>query len=276
MILVFRGKLLLLGWLLLTLLGCSQASTSSNQPLRLATTTSTRDSGLLAEILPPFESQHDTRIDVIAVGTGKALKLGEAGDVDVVFVHARAAEDAFLADGHGTRREDVMYNTFELLGPADDPAQIKDLTAVEALQKIAQGNFRFVSRGDDSGTHKRELSLWQQAGGLQPWDEYIDTGQGMGATLIVANQMQAYVLADRGTYLRFREKVELVPLATQSKELQNPYGIIVVNPQKHPSVNSNVANLLVDYIITPKTQRAIANFQVDGEPLFVPLQNTAP
>jgi len=181
-----------------------------------------------------------------------------------------------LQASHGFRREDVMYNTFELLGPADDPAVIKDLQVVEALQKIATGNFRFASRGDDSGTHKRELRLWQKGGGLTEWSDYVDTGQGMGSTLVIANQMQAYVLADRGTYLRFREKIDLAPLAAQSAELRNPYGIMVVNPDKHPDVNSEMANRLVDYIISPNTQQAIANFQVDREPLFVPLQVSAP
>ena len=273
---MFRGKSLLLCLFLLGTLGCGVAPSNTNSVLRLATTTSTRDSGLLDEILPAFEQLHSTRIDVIAVGTGKALKLGEAGDVDVVFVHARTAEDAFMQASHGIRREDVMYNTFELLGPADDPAVIKDLQVVEALQKIATGNFRFASRGDDSGTHKRELRLWQKGGGLTEWSDYVDTGQGMGSTLVIANQMQAYVLADRGTYLRFREKIDLAPLAAQSAELRNPYGIMVVNPDKHPDVNSEMANRLVDYIISPNTQQAIANFQVDREPLFVPLQVSAP
>ncbi len=212
---------------------------------------------------------------MIAVGTGKALKLGEAGNVDVVFVHARQAEDAFMAAGHGVRREDVMYNTFELLGPSDDPADIKGMLVAEALQRIAAGNFGFVSRGDDSGTHKRELLLWEKGGGQPEWSEYVEAGQGMGATLVIADQMKAYALADRGTYLRFKSKVELIPLAAQSADLRNSYGIIVVNPAKHPAISTELANALVDYIISPTTQQAIANFQLEGEPLFVPLQVSA-
>ncbi len=265
-------KLLLLGLFLLASLGCAEHTDNATRALRLATTTSTHDSGLLAEILPPFERQHAVRVDVIAVGTGKALKLGEQGDVDVVLVHARQAEDAFLAAGHGIRREAIMSNTFELLGPPDDPANIQGMQVSAALQQIAAGNFRFVSRGDDSGTHKRELLLWEKNGGLQNWKEYLDTGQGMGPTLIVADQMKAYVLADRGTYLRFKSKVDLVPLAAPSSNLQNPYGIIVVNPDKYPAMQSEWAHALVDYMISPPVQQAIANFQVEEESLFVPLQ----
>ncbi len=258
---------------LLAMLGCCDAA-NRTRVLRLATTTSTRDSGLLDALLPMFEQQQNVRVDVIAAGTGKALKLGEAGDVDVLFVHARQAEDAFMASGHGSRREDVMYNTFELLGPPGDPAGIRDLDAPEALQRIAAGGFRFVSRGDDSGTHKRELQLWEKVGGKTNWDQYVETGQGMGATLIVADQMLAYVLADRGTYLRFRPKVDLIPLTAPSADMRNPYGIIAVSAAQHPSVHTELAFALMDYMISPAVQRKIQNFQLEGESLFFPMRAT--
>ncbi|MEQ8838618.1 MAG: substrate-binding domain-containing protein [Lacipirellulaceae bacterium] len=244
--------------------------------LRLATTTSTRDSGLLDELLPAFEKQHNVRVDVIATGTGKALKLGEAGDVDVVLVHARAAEEAFMETGHGIRREDVMANTFEIVCPTDDPADVKGSRPSEALRKIAATKTKFLSRGDDSGTHKRELQLWKNAGGLTPWSEYIETGQGMGATLTIADEMQGYALTDRGTYLRFKSKVDLVPLISGSPEeipeMANPYGVIVVNPRKSDAINAKLANAFIDYLISDTAQQKIAKFQVEGEALFSPVR----
>ena len=252
--------------------GCGTGGRAKQSVLRLATTTSTRDSGLLDMLLPPFEQKHQVRVTVIATGTGKALKLGELGDVDVLFVHARQAEDEFMAAQHGIRREDVMYNTFELLGPEDDPAEIRGLAAPAGLQKLSARGATFISRGDDSGTHKRELLLWQ-AGGTRPvWDSYRESGQGMGATLTIADEMSAYVLTDRATYLQFREKIDLVPLAVQSEALHNPYGVIVVNPTKHAAVLGSLANALVDYLIAPAVQQQIADYQLHGETLFVPLR----
>jgi tungstate transport system substrate-binding protein len=246
------------------------ACTTEQPRLRLATTTSTRDSGLLDALVPVFERDARVRVDVIAVGTGKALKFGEAGDVDVVLVHARAAEEAFMAAGHGTRREDVMHNTFELLGPPMDPASIKGLEATAALRRIAEAGAAFVSRGDNSGTHKKELELWTNAGGLTPWQRYFEAGQGMGRALIMANEKQAYVLADRGTYLAFRTKVELVPLSPSSENLNNPYGVLVVNGTKNSKVDSRRANAFVDFLVSTRAQRIIADFKVGGELLFVP------
>lgn len=242
--------------------------------LRLAVTTSTRDSGLLDAVIPPFEKHEAVRVDVIAVGTGKALKLGQAGDVDVLLVHSRADEDAFMAAGHGTRREDVMLNTFEILGPQGDPAKVKTLSPAGALETIAAGKFRFVSRGDDSGTHKRELALWHSAGGRPDWEHYIQSGQGMGATLIMADQMQAYVLADRGTYLSLKDKIDLRPLVKTTEALANPYGIIVVDPAKHPSIPGPLADAFVDYLISAPAQRLIRDHQIGGERLFTPLHPT--
>ena len=238
--------------------------------LRLATTTSTRDSGLLDALLPVFERQAHVRVDVIAVGTGQALKLGEAGDVDVLLVHARAAEDAFMASGHGARRQDVMHNTFELLGPASDPAAVRGLDVVAALSRIAASKARFVSRGDESGTHKKELALWRDAGGLTRWEHYLETGQGMGSSLIVANEKQAYILADRATYLAFARKIDLVPLAAPSDELNNPYGVIVVSDRRHPDVDALHANAFVDFLVSPRGQRIIRDFTIAGERLFYP------
>lgn len=258
--------------------GCSSNVTDrkpeSSGPavLRLAVTTSTRDSGLLDALTPLFEKQHGARVDVIAVGTGAALKLGEAGDVDVVLVHARAAEDAFMAAGHGVRREDVMVNTFEILGPADDPGGVRELAPAAALQKLAEAKQRFVSRGDQSGTHQRELKLWQNGGGKPDWDGYVESGQGMGATLTMADQMNAYTLSDRGTYLKFKHKIGLVPLVGSSESLRNPYGIMVVNPQKHASVNDTLAHAFVDFMISRETQRLIRDYQIEGETLFSPLR----
>ena len=249
---------------------CGKSKDGKSKVLRLATTTSTRDSGLLDSLVPLFEKQQRCRVDVIAVGTGKAIKLGSAGDVDVVLVHARAAEEAFMAAGHGARRENVMYNNFEILGPADDPAAIKSEEATAALAKIAAGGHRFVSRGDDSGTHKRELSLWKSAGGRPEWKDYIDVGQGMGATLTMADEMRAYVLVDRGTYLKFRAKIDLVPLARVTEILHNPYGIMTVNPAKHTAINADLANAFVDFMISPPARQLIAEYRVEGEQLFHP------
>ena len=258
--------LLSLGWG-----GCGAPDHDKQPVLRLATTTSTRDSGLLELLLPPFESQRQVRVDVIAVGTGEALKLGEAGDVAVVFVHAREAEDAFVAAGHGIRREDVMDNTFELLGPASDPAGIRGLDAPAALRKIAAGRFPFVSRGDDSGTNKRELLLWKASAALPDWPEYRESGQGMGTTLTIANEMSAYVLTDRGTWLNYRDKIDLVPLAAQTPELRNRYGIIVVDPKKNPGSAAELAHAFVDYVISPAAQQIIADYRLAGDAVFLPI-----
>ena len=256
--------------------GCArntqQNETTRQSVLRLAVTTSTRDSGLLDLLVPVFEKQRGVRVDIVAVGTGAALRLGEAGDVDVVLVHAREDEDAFMAAGHGVRREDVMYNTFEILGPPDDPAGIRDMEPSAALRSIAANGQRFVSRGDESGTHKREKQLWVDAEGRPQWEGYVESGQGMGATLTMADQMRAYVLSDRGTFLKFKKKVGLVPLVTSSESLRNPYGIIVVNPQKHPSIHGPLAQAFVDFMISNDAQRLICDYQVEGEQLFYPLR----
>ena len=274
-----RALLGLLGTALF-ILGCGErpgdagrgvvTPTAPQGVLLLAVTTSTRDTGLMDVLVGEFEKLHSVPIDVLAVGTGKALKLGENGDVDVVLVHARAAEDRFMADGHGARREDVMYNRFEVLGPAADPARIKGMAAVAALQRIAGGRHRFVSRGDQSGTHQRERALWQKGGGRAAWDGYLRSGQGQGATLVMADQMQAYTLSDRGTYLAFQVRIELVPLVTYAEDLLNPYGIMTVNPDKNEQVRHQLADRFVDFMISPRAQKMIRDFRIEGEPLFFP------
>ena len=249
----------------------SPVNDESVQPvLRLATTTSTRDSGLLDRLLPLFEQEHACRVDVIAVGTGAALKLGAAGDVDVVLAHARQAEEAFMAAAHGVRHEEFMCSDFLILGPQHDPAEIRGLRPVEALTKIAQGSHAFVSRGDNSGTHQREMQLWQRAGIQPTWTTYLAVGQGMGSSLIMADEKQAYLLSDRGTFLRFREKIELVPLANVDQSSRNPYAAIVVHPEKHAAVNAELANTFLDFLISREGQQVIANYRMAGEQLFHP------
>ncbi len=242
--------------------------------LILATTTSTADSGLLEYILPDFEQQYQARVEVIAVGTGQALKLGEDGNADVLLVHARSQEDAFMAAGHGVRREDVMYNDFVIVGPPADPAGIKGLTnAAEAFNQIAQTQAPFVSRGDESGTHSKEKTIWKAAG-IEPrggW--YISAGQGMGAVLTMANEMRAYTLSDRATYLaRTLEGTDLVILVEGDPILFNPYGVIAVNPAKSPQIQADLANQFIDWLVSLPTQEWIARFGVErfGAPLFTP------
>lgn len=261
-------------WLEIVVLLCSVgtlgACRSEPNRLRLATTTSTRDSGLLDQLVPAFEREAKVRVEVLAVGTGKALKLGEAGDVDVVLVHARAAEDAFMAAGNGSRREDVMFNTFELLGPPGDPAGVRGREVTAAFDRIAAAKPAFVSRGDDSGTHQKEKELWKDAGGLRHWERYFETGQGMGESLMVANEKDAYVLSDRATYLAFKTKIHLVPLVPTSEKLRNRYGAIVVSRSRHPKVAAERAGAFVDYLVSPRGQQVIGDFRIGGEQVFFP------
>ncbi|MCB2173544.1 substrate-binding domain-containing protein [archaeon] len=242
--------------------------------LILATTTSTDDSGLLDYILPDFEAETGISVDVIAVGTGQALELGENGDADVLLVHARALEDAFMEAGHGIRREDVMYNDFVIVGPADDPAGIQGMTtAAEAFQAIADAGAMFISRGDNSGTHTKEKSIWTAAGFEPTGDWYISAGQGMGDVLTMADEQQAYTLSDRATYLaRTLTGTELVILVEGDPILFNPYGVIAVNPEKNAEINNEYANLFIDWLISVPVQEKIGTFGVEefGGPLFVP------
>lgn len=246
------------------------SSNSDAAVLRLASTTSTRDSGLFDVLLPEFERSHDCRVDLIAVGTGAALKLGESGDVDALLVHARAAEDEFMAGGHGIRHEPVMHNYFLIAGPADDPAEARGSDAIQALKRIAAGRHRFISRGDDSGTHKRELMLWENAGGRPDWDDYVECGQGMGPTLLMADEKNAYVLTDEGTWIKRKNAFRLTSLVTEAALLKNPYSVMVVNPEKHPAINVKLAQRFADFMISAATQHQIAGYEVNGQPLFKP------
>jgi tungstate transport system substrate-binding protein len=249
---------------------------SAEVRLKLATTTSTDNSGLLAALLPPFEKMLGVRVDVIAVGTGKALALGRNGDVDVVLVHARSAEDQFVKDGSGVNRRDVMYNDFVVLGPVNDPAGIKGMeNAAIALETISAKETPFTSRGDDSGTHKREKSLLEEAKISPAGKWYMETGQGMGATLQIASEKQAYAIADRGTYLALKDKLDLVVLVKgDAKRLMNPYGIIAVNPAKHPHVHYVYAMSLIGWFTSVKGRKIIGEYKKFGEVLFHPTPTT--
>jgi tungstate transport system substrate-binding protein len=248
----------------------------SGDPAKLiiATTTSTQDSGLLDVILPDFEAEFSADTDVVAVGTGQALKLGEDCNADVVLVHARAREDEFMNAGFGARREDVMFNDFIIVGPAADPAGIGGMTdAAAALQAIAAAATPFVSRGDESGTHTKELAIWAQAELEPSGDWYISAGQGMGAVLNMANEQQAYTLSDRATYLaRSLEGLELDILVEGDPALFNPYGVIAVSPENCANVNAGLGNQFVDWIISVPTQEKIGSYGVEefGQPLFTP------
>ncbi len=246
----------------------TEVTSRAQTVLKVASTTSTRDSGLLDILLPEFEKASHCRVDLIAVGTGAALKLGEAGDVDAVLVHARSAEEAFMAAGHGVRHEPIMHNFFIIAGPVDDPAEATGTDAVAALRRISEGKHRFVSRGDDSGTHKLEQALWQKLVGRPEWDGFVESGQGMGPTLIMADEMNAYVLTDDGTWLKQSRKFQLVPLVSGANDLENPYAVMVVNPEKHPAVNAELANRFADFLISEQAQNLIASYEINGQRLF--------
>ena len=257
---------------LILLLTFSTLSVAFGQErVKMATTTSTENSGLLDVLFPPFEKRLNAKVDVIAVGTGKALKLGENGDVDIVFVHARAAEDKFVKDGYGVNRRDVMYNDFIIIGPKDDPAGVKGMKDVAvALKQIASQKSPFASRGDDSGTHKKEKSLWKAAGMTPKGSWYMETGQGMGPTLQIADEKLAYTMTDRGTYLAYKGKIDLPILVEGDKRLFNPYGIIAVNPAKHAHANYVYAMALIGWVTSVEGQKIIANYKKFGEVLFQP------
>ena len=240
----------------------------------VASTTSTEQSGLFGHILPIFRKKTGIQVRVVALGTGQALDLARRGDADVVFVHARSAEEKFLAEGHGVKRFPVMYNDFVLIGPKSDPARIAGgMDILEALQKIKAAGAPFVSRGDRSGTHIAELGLWKAANidiekEKGPW--YRDTGQGMGPALNTAAAMSAYILADRGTWISFKNRGDLAIAVEGDKRLFNQYGITLVNPARHPSVKKELGQVFVDWIVSPEGQRAIAGYKIGGEQLFFP------
>jgi len=240
--------------------------------LRIAATTSTASSGVVDILVDAFEEETGIRTQVIIAGTGQALELGERGDVDLVLVHARAREDAFVESGAGIDRRDIMWNDFVITGPPSDPARIRGLTdAPIALRKIARSGSTFISRGDDSGTHIREKSLWAEARfnpESKPW--YSSVGQGMGRSLLIAAEKQAYVLVDRGTWLAFSDRTDLPVLVQGDPTLRNPYGAIRVNPKRHPDTRHENARRFQDFLTSPEGQRLISEFRVNGQPLFHP------
>lgn len=238
--------------------------------LRLATTTSTDNSGLLDYILPDFEENFVIKVDVISVGTGKAIRLGTEGDVDVILVHARTAEDKFVKDGFGVNRQDVMYNDFVIVGPAGSKAFVDCKTVNEVYSKIADNKLNFISRGDDSGTNKKEKILWISAQVIPEGDWYNEIGQGMGAVLNMANEKQAFTMTDRGTYLAMKDKLNLKILFEGDAKLFNPYGVIAVNPETNRAVNSEAAAKFINWITSEEVQKKIGEFKVSGEMLFVP------
>lgn len=244
----------------------------AQEKIVLATTTSTADTGLLDHLLPAFEAKAKVKVKVIAVGTGEALAMGRRGDADVLLVHSRKAEDAFMADGMGSLRLDVMHNDFLLVGPPADPAKSKGLPILEALKRIHAGGAAFVSRGDDSGTHKKEQELMKAAGVSAGFPGFLSSGQGMGESARIASEKRAYLLIDRGTYLALKKTLDLVPVSEGSRELFNPYGVIVVNPARHPKVKATSAEAFARWLVTPDAQRSIGEFGRErfGQPLFFP------
>ena len=246
---------------------------AQDKSIIVSSTTSTQDSGLFGYILPKFKEKTGIDVKVVAQGTGQALDTARRGDADVVFVHAKAQEEKFVAEGWGVKRYPVMYNDFVLIGPKSDPAKVKGKDILSALKAIHDAGAPFVSRGDKSGTHAAELRLWKEAGldpaGSKPsW--YREIGQGMGAALNTANAMGAYVLADRGTWISFKNKEQLEILVEGDERLFNQYGVILVNPEKHPHVKKEYGQQFIDWLISDEGQQAIAEYKIEGQQLFFP------
>ena len=255
---------------------CLPAAAQEDKSIVVASTTSTQDSGLFGYLLPIFKQATGITVKVIAQGTGQALDTARRGDADVAFVHARAAEEKFIAEGAGVKRYPVMYNDFVLIGPQSDPAGVKGKDILAALKTIAARQALFVSRGDRSGTNQAELALWKQAGidiatAKGPW--YRDIGQGMGAALNTAAAMNAYLLSDRGTWISFKNRGDLAIAVEGDKKLFNQYGVILVNPEKHPNVKKDLGQAFIDWLISPAGQTAIAGYKIDGQQLFFPDAN---
>ncbi|HUU49969.1 MAG TPA: substrate-binding domain-containing protein [Nitrospinota bacterium] len=264
-----KNRKFLVFLLVFTLIFAFSLKAYADERLKMSTTTSTENSGLLNVLLPPFEKRFNVRVDVIPVGTGKALKLGSNGDVDIVFVHARKAEEKFVAEGYGVNRRDVMYNDFILLGPKNDPSGARGAkSAVDAFKKISKGKIPFFSRGDNSGTHKKEKAIWKKAGIKPEGRWYFETGRGMGDTIVTANEKLGYTIADRGTYLAFKNKIDIVVVYEGDKILYNPYGIIAVNPAKYPHTNYVMAMAFIGWVTSPEGQKLIREYKKFGEVLF--------
>jgi tungstate transport system substrate-binding protein len=258
------------------LLGASAAFTpavAQDRSIVVASTTSTQDSGLFGYLLPLFKAQTNIEVKVIAQGTGQALDTARRGDADVVFVHAKSQEEKFLAEGFGVKRFDVMYNDFVLIGPKSDPAGVKGKDIESALKAIQDKAAPFVSRGDKSGTHSAELALWKQAGidiaaTKGPW--YREIGQGMGAALNTAGAMNGYVLSDRGTWISFKNRGDLEISVEGDRRLFNQYGVMLVNPEKFPSVKQEFGQAFIDWLVSTEGQAAIAGYKIEGQQLFFP------
>jgi tungstate transport system substrate-binding protein len=251
-------------------LALSQTVAGAQTTLVMASTTSTEQSGLFGHLLPAFKAATGLDVKVVALGTGQALDMGRRGDADVLFVHDPVAEEKLVADGFGLQRWPVMYNDFVLIGPGNDPAQVRGKDIAQALQKIAQTQAAFVSRGDKSGTHAAELRYWAMAGTSQMGAGYKACGCGMGPALNMASSMGAYVLADRGTWLSFKNRADLAVLVQGDERLFNPYGVIAVNPAKHPHVKLKEAQRFIDWVTSPAGQATIAAYKIGGEQLFFP------
>jgi tungstate transport system substrate-binding protein len=259
--------------LCVSVLASHAPAVAQDRSIVVASTTSTQDSGLFGYLLPIFKAKTGIEVKVIAQGTGQALDTARRGDADVVFVHAKSQEEKFLAEGFGVKRFDVMYNDFVLVGPSSDPAGVKGKDIETALKTVQARNAPFVSRGDKSGTHSAELALWKQAGidivtAKGPW--YREIGQGMGAALNTAGAMNAYVLSDRGTWISFKNRGDLDIVVEGDKRLFNQYGVMLVNPEKHPSVKKELGQTFVDWLVSPEGQAAIAGYKIDGQQLFFP------
>jgi tungstate transport system substrate-binding protein len=249
------------------------AAQAQDKFMVMSSTTSTEQSGLFAHLLPAFKKASGIDIRVVAQGTGQALDMGRRGDADVLFVHDQVAEEKFVAEGFGIERRPVMYNDFIVIGPKNDPAGVKGKDVVEALKKLGASKADFVSRGDKSGTHAAELRYWKAAGLDTPVGKvagYKECGCGMGPALNIASSTNAYVLADRGTWLSFKNRGELAILVEGDKRLFNQYGVIVVNPAKHPHVKKDMAQAFADWVVSPAGQAAIADYKIGGEQLFFP------
>ncbi|MGA2640993.1 MAG: substrate-binding domain-containing protein [Spirochaetia bacterium] len=268
----FIAVALVLCAITLTAAAQNPPSAIQNLRLRLATTTSTQDSGLLPILNPPFEKLTGITVDVIAVGTGKAIKLGENGDVDVVLVHDHKAEDKFIAQGFGVNRRDVMHNDFVIVGPFEDPARVAGSSgAVDAFARIATAGAGFVSRGDASGTNVKELDLWVAATVTPKGSWYKEAGQGMGEVLVMSSNLRAYTLTDRGTWIAMKDKLPgLRILSEGDAALFNPYGVIAVNPQKHPGVNYMAAMQYIAWVTSVQGQKIIRDYTMGGQQLFTP------
>jgi len=253
---------------------CCGSASAQDRFITVASTTSTEQSGLFGYLLPRFTEASGIAVKVVAVGTGQALDIGRRGDADVVFVHDKPAEEKFLGEGFATKRYDVMYNDFVIVGPKADPAHISgEKDVADALRKIASAKAPFISRGDRSGTHEAELRLWKLAGidlATAKGDWYREIGQGMGPALNMASSSNAYLLSDRGTWLSFKNRGELVILNQGDKRLFNQYGVMLVNPAKHPTVKAKDGQAFIDWLVSPKGQETVAGYKVGGEQLFFP------